>query len=208
MNRKLCPVLARTADEKSPDKLYTYISLFNNKLSKRPVITCIPTTPLKWFSRRRSRLTEFHFGISSCLILNWYVSREASIRGPSEPSPIKSSRDTSRDCHRVKNTSWPILTTAFWRARVKRCHGAVSAWMFHEAASLLRGRSHTHVCVLVFAGRQSRNAHLNHCHLTDWPVSMALVKNKKKVPNSRNLGLFVPGRSFVCVYRGNGESEE
>lgn len=124
------------------------------------------------------KLIEFHFRTQ----LPYLKLVRALIPGLFEAFSIRSSGDTLRDDYRhVKNTSWPILTTAFWRARVKRCHGAVSAWMFHEAASLLHtGRSHTHVCVLVFAGRQSRNAHLNHCHLTDWPVSMALVKKRVK----------------------------
>jgi len=165
--------------------------------------------PIKWFSFLNISLIEFYFGIHPYLKLVRFT-REVLILKLFETFPIKSPSDTLRDYRHVKNTSWPILTTAFWRARVKRCHGAVSAWMFHEAASLPHAGDHTRTCACsCLLGDNPGNAHLNHCHLTDWPVSMALVKKRKR----KNLQLSVMSRSFrawtnVCVYRGNGKSEE
>lgn len=43
-----------------------------------------------------------------------------------------------------------------------------------------RAGSHTHVRGRVCRDGNPVNARLNHCHLTDWPVSMVLVKKKSR----------------------------
>lgn len=70
-----------------------------------------------------------------------------------------------------------------------------------------RSGSHTHVRAAVFAGSNPANARLNHCHLTDWPVSVVLVK--KKVPLTRRISAFscLDERSFVFYCGNSGITE-
>lgn len=73
-----------------------------------------------------------------------------------------------------------------------------------------RAWDRTRTCVgCVCRDDNPANARLNHCHLTDWPVSVVLVK--KSPADSSHLDFFVPGWTFIYIllrkYRNHGTSD-